>query len=156
MSFGDREFVPPTPVGEPYRADPSDAAPFVSESPGGVAPSAGLPTQPPVGQSPYYGPDRGLQPPIAPSSAPLTPEERFARTAFWTGVASIFIFNVVLGPIAIVMGLLAIRRGQRQKGRSAALLGLVGTVLGAALLVLAANGVIPDVNELLEDMRTKQ
>lgn len=169
-----REFKPPEPVGEPFRADPKDPPPFsaggerVGSSAGTEAAAPSVPVGPPVAGPPwghppthsptdlprYGGPDgqpSGARPPQQP--LPWTPDERFARTAMWVGVASIFIFNVVLGPIAMALGVSAMRRGQREMGGRALLLGAVGTVLGILLLVLSAVGVLPSFDDLLRDLR---
>lgn len=167
-------FVPPEPVGEPFRADPSDPSPFVSE---GDAPSVPVvepaapvlpghppthsapeeiypvnPSTPPQQQPPQYGQNvRPAQPPA--QRAPLNAEEKFARTAVWVGVASIFIFNVIFGPIAVVMGAMALQRGQKEKGYWAIGLGVAGTVIGVAVLILVSTGVMPTFDEMIDDLR---
>lgn len=74
----------------------------------------------------------------------------------WAGVASIFVFNLVLGPVAVVIGIMAMGRGERDRGKLAIWLGLAGTVIGIALLVLVAVGVIPDVDQMLRDLRAQR
>jgi hypothetical protein len=54
-----------------------------------------------------------------------------AAAALTCGVAGLFMFNVVFGPLAIVLGATAARREPR--GRTA---GLVGVALGVADLVV--------------------
>lgn len=87
----------------------------------------------------------------------MSPQYRQARIAVWVGVASIFLFNVILGPLAVVFGALSMRRGERRLGRMAVILGVIGTVVGILLLVLVSNGVLPDFEEMLREMkRTKE
>jgi hypothetical protein len=157
----ERRFRPPEPVGEPYRADPADPAPFLGEHdsvpavPVEHAPVA--PAGPPFGHPPTHSPDPGGAGPVfrrpSPPARPATPEERFARTAFWVGVASIFVFNVVIGPIAMVLGLMAIRRGERRLGTLAIICGAAGTAIGVLLLVLVSRGVLPTFDEMMRDIR---
>jgi hypothetical protein len=163
-------FVPPAPVGAPYRSDPSDPAPFLTDDvtvpvvPVEAAPyiePTGLPQHAEDAPRTEYGAPPMFQPPGSKSSnqvpvLPLTPNQRFARTALWVGVASIFIFNIVIGPIAVIMGVMAIRRGERHNGRLAIITGVIGTLIGAALLILSAAGVIPSVDEMLNDLRNRK
>lgn len=162
---GERGFQPPAPHGEPYRADPSDPAPFLTEHDKvPVVPvEREVPTeamlgygQPPTHSNPQQTGPTFTQPGTSKTQGqapPSTPNERFARNAFWAGIASIFVFNVVLGPIAIIMGTLAIVRGEKRLGQLAILFGVIGTVIGVALLVLVAEGVIPSFDQLLRDVR---
>jgi hypothetical protein len=143
VSFSERELIPPAPVGEPYRGDPGQPPPFEFESPRDAR----------AERQQFQHP---MPPPQLPAHVPLTPEQRFARIALWVGVASIFVFNLVLGPVAIVLGILAIRRGELQTGRRAALFGLLGTVIGAIFMYLVANGMLPSVEEMLKDLETKR
>lgn len=164
----EREFLPPEPVGEPFRADPADPAPFpaADETPTRIpAPSPG--PGPPFGHPPthsrefqerYGDPTGAGRDPFVPRPAqrpplPVSADERFAKTARGLGIASIFVFNVVLGPIAMVMGVMAMRRGEQRLGRSAVIFGAIGLTVGILLLVLAALGVIPSVDEMLKDLR---
>lgn len=162
--MADRPYLPPKSVGEPYRADPTDAAPFLTENdkvptvPVETTPLVESPGSPgpPYGHPPSHSPEHaGTQPVFrAPTpAATQTPEERFAKTAFWVSIASIFIFNVVLGPIAILMGVIAWRRGEKKLGRLAVVFGAIGLIIGIAFLVLVAQGVLPSVDEMLDDIR---
>lgn len=136
-----RELRPPEPVGEPYRGDPGSGVPFPKEGdfPGG---HVALP-QPPEREVPL----------VRAPNDPVTPEQRFARAALWLGVASIFIFSVVIGPIAFVMGLLAIRNGEVRTGKIAAACGLLGTFIGVLLLVLVQAGILPSVDEMIKELK---
>ncbi|UNZ19404.1 DUF4190 domain-containing protein [Streptomyces sp. 891-h] len=65
-----------------------------------------------------------------------------AVASFVMGLVGLLVFNVVLGPCALVLGGLALARGTNRRGRA-----MLGTALGAAdLLVLAvlvtANGTV--------------
>ncbi|MFT4049674.1 MAG: hypothetical protein QM648_07520 [Solirubrobacterales bacterium] len=158
-------YQPPDSIGDPFRADPGDPAPFLTEhdkvpvvpvEPVYVPPADARLGHPPTNtpqfqEQPRYGqfgtPTTPLQQP------PLTPDQRFGRIALWSGVASIFLFNIILGPIAMIMGVRAIQRGETKNGRLAILFGALGALIGVALLVLVAEGVIPDLNEMLRDMR---
>lgn len=169
----DDRYVPPAPVGTPYRSDPADPAPFLTDN-------DSVPVVPvvPVEPAPYIEPtglpqheedaprtEYGAPPMFQPSgkksasqasAVPLSPEARFSRTAMWIGVASIFILNIVIGPIAVVMGVIAIRRGEKRQGRLAIIFGLIGTTLGVLLIVLSSMGVIPTVDEMLNDIRNRK
>lgn len=158
MSPQARDFRPPQPQGEPYRADPSDPAPFThqDELPASGPPVYAQPVQSPSMQAPpTYGDRPQFQQPL-PVRIELTPDQKFARVAVWTGGVSIFVFNLVLGPVAVVMGVMAMRRGERKQGRLAIILGVAGTLVGVLLLVLVAVGVLPDVDQMLKDLRTQK
>lgn len=157
----DRPYEAPKAVGEPFRADPSDAAPFLTENDKvpvvPVEPASATPTPgAPLGHPPTHSAQPAGNQPLfrAPTPATqLTPEARFARTALWVSVVSIFIFNIILGPIAIVMGVIAMRRGEKKQGRLAIIFGAIGTIVGVVFLVLAGLGVIPSVDEMIDDIR---
>ncbi len=170
MSPPEREYRAPEPVGEPYRADPADGAPFSTESDPvpTVSPAEAWQPQEAYGHPPSHSPEyqqgsrpaRGETGPSFRQSSelqrtlpPLTEEARFARIAFWTGIASIFVFNIVLGPIAVVMGAMAIRKGEKRLGQLAVLFGALGTLIGIVLLILVAQGVLPTLDEMLKDIR---
>ncbi len=84
---------------------------------------------------------------------PPTPAYRQARIGMWIGVASLFVFNIILGPVAIVMGISAIQRGEKRIGTRALGLGIAGTVTGIIVMVLVATGVMPSLDELMQDLR---
>lgn len=84
---------------------------------------------------------------------PPTAAARQARVAFWIGIASIFVFNIFLGPLAIVLGIRAIRNGEKQTGQWAVATGVAGTLIGILVMVLVATGVMPSFDELLRDIR---
>ncbi|MBJ7355292.1 MAG: hypothetical protein JHC98_10760 [Thermoleophilaceae bacterium] len=164
----DDRFIPPAPIGTPYRSDPSDPAPFPTEGetvpavpvePAPYVQPTGLPQHEEDAPRTEYGAPPMFEKPgrsgKQSSATPLSPEARFARTAMWVGVASIFVFNIVIGPIAVIMGVMAIRRGEKQQGRLAIIYGVIGTAIGVALLVLSAAGVIPTFDEMLDDIRNR-
>ncbi|CAM5512495.1 hypothetical protein [Streptomyces abikoensis] len=70
---------------------------------------------------------------------PQTPPARreadsMAVASFVLGLAGLLVFNIVLGPLALVLATLALARGTTRRGRA-----LLGLTLGAAdLIVLAA------------------
>lgn len=164
---GQRNYSAPRNVGEPYRADPKDPPPFTAE--GDRLPAAQpAPAQvdagnPPLGHPPSHSPQYAQQSRPAPSEQPTfvpaqkervqTPEERFARISLWLGVASIFAFGPILGPVAVVLGVMSIQRGEKKLGRLAIIFGLIGTLLGILFAVLVAKGVLPSLDELLDDIR---
>lgn len=179
-----REFKGPKPIGEPYRADPSDPLPFPTENdaPPRHEPPADLPEVPrwtrPPSHSPEFQPGAEVPPapgvgtgggaagPQSPSpdaqprqaqspevERPKTPAYRQARIGMWIGVASLFVFNIFLGPAAIVMGIVAIQRGEKQTGYWALGLGIAGTLIGIVVMILVATGVMPSLDELMEDLR---
>lgn len=160
MSNAGSRFTPPPAIGEPYRADASGPPPFESGDPQEAARAQARKSSPghPPSMSPQYA---RLLPPLqeggGPASKPqLTPDQRFARTAFGVGIASLLVFQVVLGPLAVLLGARAVRRGERELGRRTMLLGAIGTLIGIAALVLQATGVIPPTEELLERLREGQ
>lgn len=171
-------FRPPTPVGDPYRADPHDAPLFPFEGSGEPAPSST-----PSVSVPYVLPERGVtagqippsptyaeaqarqgEAPRAPvfarpgelpgaSVVPQTTVERKARNAFLIGVASLLILHIPLGPIAIVMGVKAYRAGERRNGAWAIGTGVGGTLIGIIGVILWATGALPTLDELMKGQR---
>lgn len=162
-----RGFQPPAPVGEPYRADPSGPAPFVREGEAVPTVPVEAAAQPapgrPVTGPPYGYPQRPQSDTTAPQfrqsgtaqrpTEPMSADERFARVSLWIGVASIFVFNLFLGPVAIIRGIMSIRRGEKRLGRLALLYGVLGTVIGIAYIGLVAAGVLPTFDQMLNDIR---
>ncbi|WP_405013478.1 DUF4190 domain-containing protein [Kitasatospora sp. NBC_01539] len=70
----------------------------------------------------------------AESRATTAEGDQMAVGAFLLGLPGLLIFNLVLGPVAIVLGTLALVRGTARRGRA-----LLGIALGVAdLAVLAA------------------
>ncbi|MGF1429547.1 DUF4190 domain-containing protein [Kitasatospora sp. LaBMicrA B282] len=57
-----------------------------------------------------------------------------AVASFVLGLIGLLLFNVVFGPLALVLGSLALRRGTERRGRA-----LLGLALGAADLVVFAT-----------------
>lgn len=158
-----RRHKPPVPEGEPFRADPRDPFPFASESdaPPRQEPAEDLPAVPRWSHPPSHSPQVGQQPPslgadtagapVKSPRVPATPVQRQARIALWVGVASLFVFNLFLGPIAIVMGAIAVQRGERRTGLRAIVLGGIGTVIGIVVAILYMTGVMPNLDELIDD-----
>jgi hypothetical protein len=163
----DDRFVPPAPVGTPYRSDPADPAPFLTDNDS----VPGVPVEPapyvePTGL-PQHGEDAprteyGAPPMSQPSGksatprvlVPMTAEQKYARNAFWVAIASIFVFNIVLGPIAIYMGITARRKGQEELGKRAILIGVIGTIIGIVAIALSAMGVIPPFSEFVDKIQS--
>ncbi|MFF2195127.1 DUF4190 domain-containing protein [Streptomyces sp. NPDC058157] len=59
--------------------------------------------------------------------------DAMAVTAFVLGLVGLLVTNLLLGPVSVVLGVLALRRGTRRPGRAR-----LGIALGVAdLLVLA-------------------
>lgn len=57
------------------------------------------------------------------------------------GIIGLFIANIILGPIALILGLVAHRRAASGMAKAAVILGAVDIVLGIiALTVLSSNG----------------
>ncbi|WTG93651.1 DUF4190 domain-containing protein [Kitasatospora sp. NBC_01560] len=59
--------------------------------------------------------------------------DNLAVASFLLGLPGLLLFNLVLGPLAITLGTLALVRGTRRRGRAA-----LGLLLGAASLVILA------------------
>ncbi|MEU3004553.1 DUF4190 domain-containing protein [Streptomyces sp. NPDC006863] len=90
--------------------------------------------------------DRHAAPEKAPDAAPRRALGReadgLAVASFVLGLVGLLVFNIVLGPTAIVMALLALVRHTRRRGRA-----FLGLALGVADLVVlgvlvTANGTV--------------
>ncbi|KFK91371.1 hypothetical protein IX27_10190 [Streptomyces sp. JS01] len=90
--------------------------------------------------------DPGAAPEETPDAAPRRAVGReadgLAVASFVLGLVGLLVFNIVLGPMAIVMALLALARHTRRRGR--AFLGLALGVADLAVLavLVAANGTV--------------
>ncbi|MCA1269086.1 hypothetical protein ACF1BR_08265 [Streptomyces rubiginosohelvolus] len=90
--------------------------------------------------------DPGAVPEETPDSAPRRALGReadgLAVASFVLGLVGLLVFNIVLGPMAIVMALLALARHTRRRGR--AFLGLALGVADLAVLavLVTANGTV--------------
>ncbi len=153
--------VPPSPVGEPFRGSPADEYPFPLAGPGGISGDstfngASLAPFVPVDDAsigpPAFVRPRGARPAFVPPVpfATQSPQQRQARIAAGLGLASLLVIPLVLGPIAIFMGVRAVRAGERGLGRWAISAGVAGTVLGVVGVILWATGVLPSLDELLK------
>ncbi|MDQ0695641.1 hypothetical protein ACH4MN_15480 [Streptomyces anulatus] len=80
-----------------------------------------------TGQAPVAGAD------AADSRAVGREADGLAVASFVLGLVGLLVFNVLLGPTAIVMALLALARRTRRRGRA-----LLGLALGVADLVVLA------------------
>lgn len=160
-------FKPPQPVGEPFRADPSDPVPFPDEqdSPRQLPPTA---ADEQAAHPPSHTPEYAV--PSIPNDGRVRPQfraqpqvqkrkarehERMAKIALAVGIASIVI-SPILGPVAIVMGSMAVKRGEKSIGWWAISTGIAGTVIGIVVAILVATGVIPSFSELLNDIQNGQ
>ena len=63
--------------------------------------------------------------------------DQMAVAAFILGLLGLLVFNLVLGPVAIVLAVIAFRRGTRRPVRAG-----LGLALGAADLVVMATAVV--------------
>jgi len=166
----DDRFVPPAPVGTPYRSDPADPAPFLTDTDSvPVVPVEPAPYREPAnlpkhddddprteyGAPPMFQPS-GQKSANAASAGPLSPDQKYARAAFWVGIASLIALGIVLGPIAIFMGVTAIKRGEKETGRRAVILGIVGALINAVGIILSALGIIPPLNEMIDQLRNNK
>ncbi|MFD9595588.1 DUF4190 domain-containing protein [Kitasatospora sp. NPDC059973] len=59
--------------------------------------------------------------------------DNLAVASFLLGLPGLLLFNIVLGPLAITLGTLALVRGTHRRGRA-----LLGIALGIAALVILA------------------
>lgn len=155
-------FKPPEPIGEPFRAAGGERSHFPVE--GDIASFQPAPPESaefrPVLVPEPFAPDtaasappvfvqpgeRGSEAPRQPTSASRTR----ARNALIIGLVSLFVLPIPLGQIAIVLGVKAMRSGERELGRWAVIAGVTGTVLGIAGIVLWATGALPTLDELME------
>lgn len=81
-------------------------------------------------------------PQAAPAKRPTRDADGLAVASFLLGLVGLLVMNLVLGPAAIVMGIVALARSTARRGRA-----LLGLVLGVADLVILAflvtgNGVV--------------
>ncbi|MFB7208508.1 DUF4190 domain-containing protein [Streptomyces sp. NPDC056255] len=97
------------------------------------------------------GPEAGPDPVAAPAAAAPRPDSRSARTrdadglavaSFVLGLVGLLVMNILLGPAAIVMAVIALVRSTSRRGRA-----FLGLALGIADLVVLAflvtgNGVV--------------
>lgn len=65
--------------------------------------------------------------------------DAMAVTAFVLGLVGLLVTNLLLGPVSVVLGVLALRRGTRRPGRAR-----LGIALGVADLVVLACLVTAD------------
>ncbi|WP_228983846.1 DUF4190 domain-containing protein [Streptomyces sp. DH12] len=68
-----------------------------------------------------------------PSLVPRRDADGMAVAAFVLGLVGLLVFNVILGPLAIGLALIALRRGTARRGRA-----ILGLALGTADLVVLA------------------
>lgn len=95
---------------------------------GAASPDAGAaPGAPVPAPSPVAGTDAAV------SRAVGREADGLAVASFVLGLVGLLVFNVLLGPTAIVMALLALARRTRRRGRA-----LLGLALGVADLVVLA------------------
>ncbi|MFJ4705543.1 hypothetical protein ACIP6I_11880 [Streptomyces anulatus] len=102
----------------------TDASSGAAGPDAGAAPGA-------AGQAPAPGPVAGAD--AADSRAVGREADGLAVASFVLGLVGLLVFNVLLGPTAIVMALLALARRTRRRGRA-----LLGLALGVADLVVLA------------------
>jgi lipopolysaccharide export LptBFGC system permease protein LptF len=144
-------FRPPTPVGEPFRGDPDDAAPFPTEGSAPVAAVLVPAAIPAFAAASDVAPAVSVRPIFRrPNAATETPDRRSARAALAIGLISLLVLPLALGPLAIVLGVRSMRRGERRLGVWAIAAGAAGTVLGIVGVILWATGVLPNLDELLK------
>jgi hypothetical protein len=97
--------------------------------------------QPPAYENQAYPP----APPAQPSGYPQPRQNNgMAIASLVCGIAGLFLFGVVLGPLAVIFGALGLSRANRgASGRGMAIaglvLGLIATVVAVILLVAMAN-----------------
>ncbi|GGT28873.1 hypothetical protein GCM10010254_57040 [Streptomyces chromofuscus] len=79
----------------------------------------------------------------SPAASPGSRTNGLAIASLTCGIIGIFLFNVILGPIAIVLGAVGMRQAPVKGGggmaRAGIILGIVDLVLFVALLALAAS-----------------
>jgi len=91
---------------------------------------------------------RSSTPSLAPTPAPTTPRSRTVRgggraaVAFISGLVGLLVANLLLGPLAIGLGVSALRRRDGSRGRAilAIALGIADLAVFAALAVHSALG----------------
>ncbi|MGW4035235.1 hypothetical protein ACWEIM_02915 [Streptomyces sp. NPDC004778] len=94
--------------------------------------------------------DKGVASMDAPEKAPdAAPRRAVGREAdglavasFVLGLVGLLVFNILLGPMAIVMALLALARRTRRRGRAFLGLGLGVADLAVLAALVAANGTV--------------
>ncbi len=147
MTSSNDPFAPP-PAGATPTPRPSGAQPG-GEQPGAQRPG-GEPgySQPAYGQPPYGQPPQG-QPPYGQQYGSYTPygaptaqrRNGFGVAALVLGITSIvpglFYLGLVLGPLAIIFGVLGRKRARRQEADNGGM-ALAGIITGVIGLILAA------------------
>ena len=171
------KFQPPQPQGEPFRGDPKDPVPFLTEGEPLIPQGADEATTPWMNESVFpatpQGPPSHATPTGPPSLSdrpaplqfqptpkpPLSPEEattlRMAKIGLASGIASIFFFWPLFGPIAIGLGINAIRRGERKIGSWAVSTGAAGILIGLVVTVLVLTNVV-DPDQLIENLKNQK
>jgi hypothetical protein len=172
-----KEFQPPQPVGEPFRGDPKDPVPFLTEGEPLIPPGADEATTPWMNESAFPAAPQGppshstptgppsLSDPAAhpqfrpPAKLPLDPEaaqtQRMAKIGLASGIASIFFFWPLFGPIAIGLGINAVRRGERKIGTWAISTGAAGILIGLIVTILVLTNVV-DPDQLLQELKNQK
>ncbi|MFJ2091651.1 DUF4190 domain-containing protein [Streptomyces sp. NPDC087901] len=100
--------------------------------------------RPPVGDTsaPAAPPSPAVPPSAVPVKRPTRDADGLAVASFVLGLVGLLVLNLVLGPMAIVMAIVALARSTTRRGRA-----LLGLALGVADLVILAfvvtgNGVV--------------
>ncbi|MEU5368488.1 hypothetical protein ABZ362_05795 [Streptomyces sp. NPDC005951] len=81
-------------------------------------------------------------PDAAPRRAVGREADGLAVASFVLGLVGLLVFNILLGPMAIVMALLALARRTRRRGRAFLGLGLGVADLAVLAALVAANGTV--------------
>ncbi|MFY9265664.1 MAG: hypothetical protein WAO61_09610 [Solirubrobacterales bacterium] len=158
----ENSYSAPRPEQTPFRGDPRDPVPFITDRQLGDLPRDPRPAAyvlpqdgATAGEIPLTGPasasrgDRSAEPAAGRLIAASPDDRRPARVALVIGVLSILVFNLILGPIAVALGLKAIRRGEAKLGLWALSTGVAGTAIGIAVVILWLTGVLPSLDELM-------
>ncbi|MEU2574003.1 hypothetical protein ACIP3B_06655 [Streptomyces anulatus] len=115
-----------------YARRVTDSGTCTVTGPGAAGPDAGAAPGAP-GQAPAPAPACVAGADAAASRAGGREADGLAVASFVLGLVGLLVFNVLLGPTAIVMALLALARRTRRRGRA-----LLGLGLGVADLVVLA------------------
>ncbi|MFC9326716.1 hypothetical protein [Kitasatospora sp. NPDC057015] len=77
------------------------------------------------------------------AARPATDADNLAVASFLLGLPGLLLFNIALGPLAIVLGVLALVRGTSRRGRA-----VLGLTLGIADLAVLAAATLADHGQL--------
>ncbi|MDQ0987204.1 hypothetical protein [Streptomyces sp. V2I9] len=126
-------------TGSPADASAGTAVPGAGPAPAADAPGQAVPEAEPATTDADARTNAAVRPDAAASRPAGREADSLAVASFVLGLVGLLIFNIVLGPTAVVMALLSLARRTRRRGRA-----FLGLALGVADLVVLAVLVTAD------------